>query len=97
MGGGWLGEDQDAIRGEMQVKNQWDPKLNVRLGRLVAEGSVRTIGLELPEIGKKAGLKGLWGLRMLRTERGSRGDYWITDDELRRRGQVPEQGVMCCR
>lgn len=33
MGGGWLGEDQGAIRGEMQVKNQWDPKLNVRLGR----------------------------------------------------------------
>jgi len=79
----------------MQVNNQWDPKLNVRLGKPVAEGRVRTIGLELPKIGKKAELlKGLWGLRMLCTEPGNRWDYWMAGCNGRRiETQGPGAGV----
>lgn len=42
MGDEWLSEYKGATRGEMQVNNQWDLKLNVRLGKPVAVGSVRT-------------------------------------------------------
>lgn len=43
-----LSEDENTRKGRGQVRVQWDPERNVRIGRLVNDGSVRSIQIGIP-------------------------------------------------
>ena len=99
LGGGVLSEDKEAQRGEVQVRVQWDPERTVRIGKVVADGSVRSIQVGIPRGWKERWVgEGIVGIedvthRAKELRRVLDEEEDVTNEELICRGLLPEEKV----